>query len=111
MFRNRTRLDQRCYYLIDRRLCLFRNFSRIDPTKWMGHDDNTRTRYSKSFGLNSRSVLKNVRTDYCTWDAALFKFDKVVDTPRGAGTSVTAARDDGIALLRHFFQKIPGNAP
>lgn len=77
----------------------------------MGHDDNARTRYSKGFGLNSGSVLKNVRTDYGTGDAALFKFDKVVDTPRGAGTSVTAARDNRIALLRHFIQEIPGNTP
>ena len=77
----------------------------------MGHDDNARTRYSKGFGLNSGSVLKNVRTDYGTGDAALFKFDNVVDTPRGAGTSVTAARDDRVALLRHFIQGIPGNTP
>ena len=75
----------------------------------MGHDDNARTRYSKGFGLNSRSVLKNIRTDHCTGNAALFKFDKVVDTPRGAGTSVAAAGDDRIALLRHFIQEIPGN--
>ena len=77
----------------------------------MGHDDNARTRYSKGFGLNSRSVLKNVRTDYCTGDTALFKFDKVVDTPRGAGPSVTAAGDDRVALLCHFIQEIPGNTP
>ena len=77
----------------------------------MRHDDNARTRYSKGFGLNSGSVLKNVRTDYGTGDAALFKFDNVVDTPRGAGTSVTAARDDRVALLRHFIQEIPGNTP
>jgi hypothetical protein len=75
----------------------------------MGHDDNARTRYSKGLGLNSCSVLKNVRTDHCTGDAALFKFDKVVDTPRGAGTSVPAARYDRVALLRHFIQEIPGN--
>ncbi len=77
----------------------------------MGHDNNARTRYSKGFGLNSRRVLENVRTYHCARDAALFKFDQVVDTPRGAGSSVTAARNDRIALLRHFIQEIPGNAP
>ena len=77
----------------------------------MGHDDNARPRYPKGFGLNSGSVLKNVRTDYGTGDAALFKFDNVVDTPRGAGTSVTAAGDDRVALLCHFIQEIPGNTP
>ena len=77
----------------------------------MGNDDNARTRYAKGFGLDPRGIFKNVRANDCAGDAAFFKFDKVVDTPRGAGTSVTAARDDRVALLRHFIQEIPGNTP
>jgi hypothetical protein len=105
------RLGQCCYYLIDRRLGFCPDFRWIDPAKWMGHDDNARTRYSKGFSLNSRGVFKNVRANDCARDAAFFKFDKVVDTPRGTGSSVAAARNDRVALLRHFIQEIPGNAP
>lgn len=66
----------------------------------MGNDDHGQVRHA--FGLSRRfRKRQEILRDYrYSRGPSLLEFDSVVDTPRGAGASVTQPVDDDLALFR-----------
>ncbi len=64
----------------------------------MLHDHNWRIGSTESFTLRLRQRLKRVRDDGDGEPAAFLQFNRIVDTPRCAGPSISQSADDKVGV-------------
>ena len=76
----------------------------------MLHDHNRRIGSTESFALRLRERLKRVRDNSDGEPAALLQFNRIVDTPRCAGPSISQSADDEVGVSGEIVEVRFGRA-
>ena len=106
----RLRLEQDINQLAERRVRPLVDLLLLHRAYRMLHDQHRMIRRAESFFLGFCQRVEGVGDQRHREPAALLKLDRVVDTPRRAGASISEAAEHEIRLGRQLVEVLLGRA-